>query len=107
MTHRQFHFYKYVDDVDHTFVLKISEDFAHLAGLERHIQNEPFRPIGRNHNPRHMKLVATVAPPGQTKYRADVITNERDPSKVLNKLFLLNGIEMRCIRFVGEEKTAY
>jgi hypothetical protein len=61
----------------------------------------------RTYNPRHIKIVAQADRPGMHKYRTDVITNERNPSKLLNKLFTVNGFEMRCIRYVGEQRTGY
>jgi hypothetical protein len=54
-----------------------------------------------------MRLVALAERPGMQKYRAEVITNERDPSKLLNKIMIVGGIEMRCMTYVGEQRVGY
>ena len=104
-----FGWYKYVDDTDTPWFIKVSDFLAEAGGLEAVPSDNPekLKPISPNYNPRHIKLVALADRPGMAKYRTDVITNERNPSKLLNKVMTVNGIEMRCTRYVGEQRTAY
>lgn len=82
---------------------------AEVTGLEEIPSGNPERigPIGPDYRPRHIKLVALEERPGMQKYRTEIITNERDPSKLLNKIFTVAGMEMRCIKYVGEQRGRY
>lgn len=97
--------FKYVDDADRAVWLKVSDYLAEAGGLEEIPLGNPEKigPIGRRLFPRHLKLVQIDDRPGRYKYRCDVITNERDPLKVLNKEFTVNGFCVRCVKFVGEQ----
>lgn len=97
--------YKYVDDADRICWIQVSDYLAEAGGLEQIPPGNPERtpPAGRRLFPRHMKLVQIDERPGRRKYRCDVITNERDPLKVLNKVLTVNGFQVRCIKFVGEQ----
>ena len=103
-----FHYYKYIDDTDSSWFIKVSDFLADAGGLEQvPLDNlENFRPLPGRYKTRHIKLIALADRPGKQKYRADVITNERNPAKLLNKIITVNGIEMRCIKYVGEQRTA-
>ncbi len=102
-----FHLYKYIDDTGSSWQIKVSDFLAEAGGLEGVPIGNPEKLdfLGRNYKPRHIKLVALADRPGMQKYRADVITNERNPSKLLNKIITVDGIEMRCCRYVGEQRT--
>lgn len=100
---RNFHWYKYTDDADRVWTIKVSNIMAEVSGLQQLGTGETINPSGSRHECRHMKLVEIEQRPGQRKYRCDVITNERNPLQVLNKEFEVNGLKMRCVRFVGEQ----
>jgi hypothetical protein len=92
--------YRYIDDTGKAWSIDCAHYLATAGGLE---------PSGggwfpSNYRPRHIKLVALRDRPGMPKYRCDVVTNERDPSKLLNKTIMVQGREMRCIRYVGEQR---
>ena len=95
----------YVDDAGRSRWISVSDYLAEAGGLEGIPPGNPDKivGIGQRHYPRHLKFVQIGARPGKQKYRCDVITNERDPLKVLNKVLTINGFECRCIKFVGEE----
>ena len=101
--------YKYIDDTAHAWVIRCSEGLADVGGLERippeNPEKVPF--ISPNYKPRYINLVGLAERPGMQKYRTEVITNERDPSKLLNRIITVNGMQMRCIRYVGEQRTGY
>ena len=99
--------YRYVDDTGNASSLSILERLAEAGGLERIPFGNPERlvPLGRSYKPRHFKLVALEERPGMQKYRTEIITNERDPSKLVNKLIQVGEIQMRCIKYVGEQRT--
>lgn len=98
--------YLYIDDVDRVWTIKVSDYLAEAGGLEEKPNNTVVNPLGGRTYPRHMKLVQVDDRPGMQKYRCDVITNERDATKVLNKIFEINGFKVRCIKFVGEQWRA-
>ncbi len=99
--------YKYIDDTDRAWVFKCSDFLAAVGGLEEVLDPsiEHIGPIGSNYKLRHIKLVALAERPGLQKYRTEVIINERDPSKFLGKIIIVEGIDMRCIKYVGEKRT--
>ena len=99
------HVYKYIDDTGQAWKIRCTDYLAQAGGLEPvPVENpEKIGPIPRNYKPRHLKLVALSDRPGRQKYRTDVITNERDPSKFFNRIILVDGEQMRCTRYVGEQ----
>lgn len=105
----KFHSYKYIDDTGSPWCIKVSDYLAEAGGLEQIPFGNPEQigPMGRNYKPRHFKLVALGDRPGMQKYRCDVITNERNPLKLLNKIMTIQGFEMRCVRYVGEQQVGY
>jgi len=109
----KFHHYKYIDDTDVAWSIKCADYLADVGGLQQiPLENpEKIPPLGPNYKPRHIRLVALYERPGMQKYRAEVITNERDPSKLLNQNMIVGvivgGIEMRCTTYVGEQRVAY
>jgi len=101
--------YKYIDDTDHAWSINAVHYLA-IAGeltIIPYGDPEKIQPLGPNYRPRHLKLVALAERPGMQKYRTDVIVNERDYSKFLNKIIMVDGIEMRCIKYVGEQRVGY
>jgi hypothetical protein len=99
------HRYIYIDDIGQICSIATTEQFAQLAGLQPVVRGgPPIHPQPRNLKPRHIKLVATQKAPDGTKFRTDIIVNERDPSVFASKLFTVHGIEMRCYRYVGEQR---
>jgi hypothetical protein len=103
----EFHWYRYIDDTDDCWLIKVSDFLAEVSGLERiapEAMNQ-FQFMGGNYKPRHIKLVAFDERPGVAKYRVDVITNERDHSKLLDQEYVVHGMRMRCVRYVGEQRT--
>lgn len=103
------HRYKYIDDTDQAWMITCVDYLAEVAGLSEIPLGNPERtpPISPNYKPRHIKLVALAERPGMQKYRTEIVTNERDPSKLLNKVMTVAGIEMRCITYVGEKRVGY
>jgi hypothetical protein len=104
----EFHWYKYVDDTDDCWMIKVSDFLAEAGGLELipPSQWKDFPSTARSFKPRHLKLVALDERPGMQKYRVDLIVNERDYSKFWDQIFVINGMRMRCVRYVGEQRTA-
>jgi hypothetical protein len=98
--------YIYIDDADRVWTIKVSDYLAQAGGLEEKRSDQVINPLGGRTYPRHMKLVQVDDRPGRQKYRCDVITNEKDPTKVLNKIFEINGFRVRCTRFIGEQWRA-
>jgi hypothetical protein len=105
----EFHMYKYVDDTDDCWMIKVSDYLAQASGLELipPSQRKDFPPMSRSFKPRHLKLVALDERPGMQKYRVDLIINERHYDKFWEQIFIINGMRMRCARYVGEQRTAY
>lgn len=101
--------YKYIDDTDSTWAITCADYLAEVGVLEQIPFGNPEKipPIGPNYKPRHIKLVALAERPGMQKYRTEVVTNQRDPSMLLNKIFTVGGIDMRCTKYVGEQRTSY
>lgn len=101
--------YKYIDDTGQVWALAAVDYLAEVGNLEK-IPNpswRPFPPLRRDYEPRHIKLVATKNRPGLQKYRTEIVVNDNDFTKFLNKIFFVDGHEMRCISFVGERHIAY
>jgi hypothetical protein len=101
--------YKYIDDTDKPWCIN-AVDYLALAGnlqVISHEERQKIGPLSPNYKPRHIKLVALAERPGMQKYRTEVVVNERDPSKFLNKIMIVDGIEMRCIKYIGEQRVGY
>jgi hypothetical protein len=101
--------YKYIDDTEHAWSIHAVHYLATAGQLPIIPQGNPeqIQPLSPNYKPRHIKLVALAERPGMQKYRTDVVINERDYSKFLNKIVVVDGIEMRCIKYVGEQRVGY
>lgn len=101
--------YKYIDDTDGCWSFGCLDYLAEVTVLEEIPEGNPERigPIGPDYKPRHICLVALEERPGMQKYRTKIITNERNPSKLLSKIFTVDGIEMRCVKYVGEQRGHY
>lgn len=101
--------YKYIDDTGNEWNFDAVDYLAEAGNLERIPDNTP-RPMNilpPNWEPRHIKLVAIQSRPGMQKYRCEVVVNDNDYTKYLNKIVIVDDQEMRCIRFVGEQRRAY
>jgi hypothetical protein len=101
--------YKYVDDTGQPWIISCADHLAATGGLEPIPLGNPEKlgPIPHNYKPRHIKLVALSDRPGMQKYRTEVITDERDPSKFFNRTVLVSDEQMRCTRYVGEQRTGH
>lgn len=101
--------YKYIDDTNIAWSLGAVDYLAQSGSLERIPQENPekLQSLSPTYKPRHIKLVALAERPGMQKYRTDVVVNERDYSKFLNKIIVVDGIEMRCIKYVGEQRVGH
>ena len=101
--------YLYIDDTNESWWFNAVDYLAEASNLQvvspddRH----KLQPLSRQYKPRHIELVALAERPGMQKYRTDVVVNERDPIKFLNKIIVVNGMKMRCIKYVGEQRVAY
>lgn len=105
---RPINVYVYIDDTGHSHMIRVSARLAEAVNLPPLPAGNPDRliPMGRGWHPRHIHVVGLEERPGQHKYRAKLITNERDPSKLLGKIINVDGRQMRCTRYVGEQRTA-
>lgn len=101
--------YKYIDDTGRIWAIGLVDYLALASGLERipDFAQPRLDPLPPNFKPRHIKLVALEGRPGMQKYRTELVVNDNDYSKFLNKIFKVSDIELRCIKFVGEQRPGY
>jgi hypothetical protein len=100
--------YRYTDDTRHPWSLVLVDYLAAASNLERAANTgSNLEPLPPNFKPRHIKLVAIRERPGMQKYRTELVVNDNDFTKYLDKIFVVNGVEMRCIKFIGEERRSY
>ncbi len=100
--------YKYVDDTGRTWSLGLADYLAAASNLEKiPYTDSQLATLPPNFKPRHIKLVALQERPGMQKYRTELVVNDNDFTKFLNRIFMVNDVEMQCIKFIGEERPAY
>lgn len=93
MTRHKRKLYRYIDDTDKAWEIRVSDYLAEVGGLEEIPwgNTEYLTPLAIRMHPRHIKLVGIGDRPGQPKFRTEAVTNERDPSRILNRTFTVHA----------------
>lgn len=104
MTGYERHRYKYIDDTGNTWAIYVSDLIATAGKLQQIRFGEQIQPPPGGYHFRHIKVIGLEERPGQQKYRAAIIVNERNPAKLLGTIIKVGDTETRCIKYVGEQR---